>query len=124
MSSRTTTVTFVLSGTNPDLYTQLDDVQLNSTRGNLVSNGDFEDGNYTNQWQVQACADCDPGVDDLYAQSGVLAFYASGVGVQLSQNVSIDPASNNNQPFYFSFWLAYECGGNNACSIQVSLQTF
>ena len=86
---------------------------------NLISNGDFETPNYTDQWNVQSCgATCDPGVDDLNPHQGNVAFYSSGKNVTLSQTVSLMPVGQVSL-YYFGFWLAYECEGNNHCSIQV-----
>jgi hypothetical protein len=122
ISSTRITVSFILSGNNPDLYTELDDITLNSTI-NFISNGDFEKLNYTDQWNVISCGDqCDPGVDDLDPHTGNLGFYSSGIGVTLSQTVGINTIGQE-FIYHLAFWMAFECGGNNHCSIQVTLNT-
>ena len=114
-------VSFTFSETNPDLYFELDDVTLNSTGANLIANGDFEDRDYLGEWNVQSCELCDPGVDDLDPNTGDYSFYSSGVNVTLSQAVQLNETNITFNVFYLGFWMAFECGGNNRCSLDVNL---
>lgn len=123
-SAKQIKVSFTFSETNPDLYFELDDVTLNSTGGNLIANGDFEDRDYLGEWNVQSCELCDPGVDDFNPNTGDYSFYSSGINVILSQAVHINETNVFSNIFYLGFWMAFECGGNNQCSVDVNLLTF
>jgi hypothetical protein len=118
-------ILFELSSDNPDLYIELDDIALNSSLlvKNFIGNGGFEKKTFTEEWTVKSCQSCDTGVDNLHAHTGDLSFYASGVGVTLNQTIALVELNDQPSQVTLSFWTAYECGGNNQCSIGVRLVT-